>query len=94
MLCSKFHKGILDISNDNVNNLDNIRKEESGELEFKKTENELMLLSIVKEYEFLWNYKEIDAKKEKMPLYIFLNTKIPEKEEKEVLYSWKCIFSV
>ena len=26
MLCSKFHKDILDISNDNVNNLDNIIK--------------------------------------------------------------------
>ena len=62
------------------------RKEESGELEFKKTAKELMLLSIVKEYEFLWNYKEIDDKKEKMPLDIFLNKTIPEKEEKEVLY--------
>ena len=45
-----------------------------------------MLLSIVKEYEFLWNYKEIDDKKEKMPLDIFSNKTIPEKEEKEVLY--------
>ena len=61
-------------------------KKENGNLDFRKTTKEIMLLTIIKEYEFLWNYKEVNGNKEKMPLDIFLNGTISEKEENQVLY--------
>ena len=73
-------------SMDDSNYLIFFNKKENGNLDFRKTTKEIMLLSIIKEYEFLWNYKEVNGNKEKMPLDIFLNGTISEKEENQVLY--------
>ena len=56
------------------------------EIEFKKTTKELMLLGIVKQYEFTWPNIEIEEKNQHIPVNFFILERLSKVEDEDVIY--------
>lgn len=61
------------------------KKEDDG-LEFKKTTKEMMLFAMVKQYEFLWDNKEVKVNTREVTLDDFMNEYLDEKDATDVLF--------
>jgi hypothetical protein len=71
---------------DKSNFLIYFEQKEDGTLVFKKTTKEVMLVNIIKQYEFLWDNKEEKSHEINIPLEEFIRDKVLVKDSKDILY--------